>query len=451
MAGDTAIEQLFDTGDFAPVKKEVTEFDLPFEGEIPSALNGRYLRNGPNPDPVPAGGHHWFFGDGMLHGIELREGKAVWYRNRWIQTDMFNASHDLEPPAGPAETHPVGNPANTNVVYHAGKILALCEVGLPYVISPELETVGKYDFDGKLTGAMTAHPHTDPATGEMFFFGYWFVEPYLRYHHVSADGLLLRSEEITVKGPTMIHDFAITENYAIFFDLPVVFDMNLAASGTMPYKWDPSYGARVGVMPREGGDADVKWFEVEPCYVFHQLNAYESGDQVIVDVARYASMWDLDSDAVFSDDGAPTLHRWTFDLSSGVANEETLLEQGFEFPRVDPRVAGRRSRYGYGSALRPSDDESIQFGNLIKFDQTTGATEIHDLGDGVGAGEGVFAPASDSAGEDEGWIIAITYDESRDASDLIIIDSTDFAGKATAKVHLPQRVPWGFHGNWMPS
>jgi carotenoid cleavage dioxygenase len=295
---------------------------------------------------------------------------------------------------------------------------------------------------------MTAHPKMDPVTGEMLLFGYDpFGPPWLRYHVVDASGELVRSEDIDIHGPSMVHDFAITERHVVFFDLPVVFDFDLVGKRPFPAEWKPDYGARVGVMPRDGGNADVRWFDVELCYVFHPLNAYDDHGSVVVDVARHPKMFDRDIYGPAEE--PPTLDRWTIDLEGGKVIEDRLDDRPQEFPRVDDRVVGRPHRFGYATYFG-LDDQGIQFGGLLRHDLRSGAVDEKTFGPGTHAGEGVFVPASDDAGEDEGWVLSVVYDEARDASDLVVIDATDFSVPPVATVHLPQRVPFGFHGSWVP-
>ena len=450
------------TGNFAPVTEEVTAFDLPVEGQLPPELNGRLIRNGPNPIKVEnEAGYHWFTGDGMLHGIELREGRAASYRNRWVRTDR--AAEALGEAPIPDQVDDVfiggGSVANTHVVPHAGKVFALVETCLPTEVTPDLETVGRYDFGGRLRSSMTAHPKIDPVTGDMVFFGYDVMgPPWLRYHVVDAAGQLVRSEDIAIAGPAMVHDFAITEHHVVFFDLPVVFDMALVGT-RFPFSWVPDYGARVGVMPRDGSGADVTWCEVDLCYVFHPLNAYEDGGlgaecgvgRVVVDVARHPTMFAHDHNGPA--DGEPTLDRWTIDPTAGKVVEERLDDRPQEFPRIDDRLAGRRHRFGYGTtfAVRPgADGQTLRMGGLLKHDLDAGTTTVWDPGPGRSAGEGVFVAASDTSAEDEGWVLSVVYDGERDASDLVVLDARDFGGAPVATVRLPQRVPFGFHGSWVP-
>jgi carotenoid cleavage dioxygenase len=446
----TAVENRYLVGNFAPVKDELTATDLRVEGAIPKELRGRLLRNGPNPIAPDPAAYHWFMGDGMLHAIELRDGKALSYRNRWVRTDQALSVLGEDPiPGQPEDVFPVGSSvANTHVVAHAGKIFALVEVCLPTEVRPDLTTVGRYDFGGKLRSAMTAHPKIDPVTGEMLFFGYdAFGPPWLRYHVVNANGELVRSEDIDIKGPSMVHDFAITERNVVFLDLPVVFDFDLVGKRPFPAQWKPDYGARVGVMPRDGGNADVRWFDVEPCYVFHPLNAYDENGTVVVDVARHPKMFA--TDIYGPAELPPTLDRWTIDLDAGKVIEERLDDRPQEFPRVDDRVVGRHNRYGYTTHFGV-DDEGIHLGGLVKHDLQTGASETRSFGRGTQASEGVFVPAGHGVGEDEGWLLSVVYDEGRDASDLVVLDATDMSGSPVATVTLPQRVPFGFHGSWIP-
>ncbi len=442
-------------GAFAPVDEEVTAFDLPVEGEIPAALDGMFVRNGPNPISADPANYHWFTGDGMVHGIDLSGGRARSYKNRWVRTDKASIALGERPIAGqPTDTfigQMSGSVANTNIVAHAGKLLALVEVNLPTELDANLDTIGRYDFGGKLGGSMTAHPHTDPVSGEMCFFGYEVAEaPYLRYHVADADGSLVHSADITIPAPTMIHDFAITETRAVFMDLPVVFDMNLVGVRPFPAVWNPDNGARVGVMPRRGTEADLVWCDIEPCYVFHVLNAFDSGDDVVLDVCRYETMFARDIDGV--DGGTPRLERWTISPSGRKVVTEIVADLPAEFPRPDERYFGREHRYGFCVSPTLADGS---FGSttgmaLARVDLRTGAVEVHDFGPGAISGEGVFVPASASAGEGEGYVVSIVAHEKADRpSDLVILDATDFTAAPLATVHLPARVPLGFHGNFV--
>ncbi len=437
------------TGNFAPVADERDDPALAVTGAIPPELDGLLLRNGPNPIAPDPAAYHWFIGDGMLHGIELRDGKAR-YRNRWVRTDGACAALGEAPPAGqPADVFPGGSSvANTHVVAHAGRILALIEVCLPTEVRPDLSTAGRFDFGGRLRSPMTAHPKIDPVTGEMHFFGYdAFGPPWLRYHVADATGALVHSADITIAGPSMVHDFALTEQHVVLFDLPVVYDFDLLGKQPFPAAWKPSYGARVGVMPRGGVDADVQWSDVELCYVYHPMNAYDDGDRVVVDVVRWPEMFATDPYGPGAS-GSPTLDRWTIDPAAGRVVEERLDDHPQELPRVDERRVGRRHRFGYAPEIAVSGPVE-SFGALLQHDLDRGTVTRHEFGARTAAGEALFVPAGPDAGEAEGWVLAVVYDGARDTSDVAILDATDFAGAPVATVHLPRRVPFGFHGSWV--
>jgi carotenoid cleavage dioxygenase len=426
-------------GNYAPVEGEITAFDLPVEGAIPPELAGLYLRNGPN--PKSGWSAHWFLGDGMLHGVRLEQGRASWYRNRWVRTRTLTEGRSFVAEDGTVDRS-VGV-ANTAVAAHAGRIFALVESSFPTEVTGELETVGPYDFRGRLTTAMTAHPKLCPRTEELHFFGYAFAPPYLTYHRADAAGNLVQSEVIEVAGPTMIHDFAITRDRVVFMDLPVVFDPALLVEERFPYRWSDDYAARVGIMPRGGCSADVRWFEVEPCYVFHAMNARDDGDAVVVDVARYRELWRKDSEGF----DPARLHRWRLDLATGRTSEQALDDRAIEFPRVDDRRVGLANRFGWAVAGPTS---VVDPSALVKYDLERGKAEAHEFGPGFAPGEGVFVPASSRAGEDEGFVLAYVYDASRDGSELVILDASAFGAPPLARIRLPRRVPFGFHGAWVP-
>jgi carotenoid cleavage oxygenase len=433
-------------GNFAPVPEHSTT-ELDVTGTLPPGLSGWLLRDGPNPvgDLLTSPNYHWFLGDGMVHGIELGDGKAISYRNRWIRTPHVEEYERL--PAAPASpnSHPIGS-GGVNVMAHAGRILGLGEAGLPYELDGDLDTVGQWDGDGALVGNFTAHPKVDPVTGEMLAFGYDFGPVNLRYWRINADGEVVQSEEITTPASTMMHDWGVTATRVVFMDLPVVFDFERLAAGKFPFEWSDDAGARLGVLPRTGGDADVVWVDVNPCYVFHPLNAYDDGDRVVMDVVRYPRLFDTDHKGPDHD---ATLWRWIIDAGAGTVKEEQLDDTVVEFPRVDERLTGRRHRYGYGVQVTTHD--GLEGQGLVKWDLEVGTAETHAVGEGRKPSEGVFVPASAHAGEDEGWVLSVVYDRGTDRSDVIVVDASDFTASPVATVHLPVRVPFGFHGSWVPA
>ncbi len=429
-------------GNYAPVFDEVTAHDLEVVGSLPPELNGHYVRNGAN--PKSGWSPHWFAGDGMIHGLRLSGGNAEWYRNRWVQTRALNEP-DAKMIGDDGSVDRTIGVSNTHIVRHADKLLALVESSFPCELSTELDTIGVHDFGGELDTAMTAHPKICPITGEMHFFGYGFFEPYLTYHRVDASGQLVQSEAIDVPGPTMIHDFSITETQVIFMDLPVVFDLDLAMKGGMPYRWDDDYGARVGVMERGAVNTQPTWFDVDPCYVFHPMNSFDATNdrgerEVVIDTARYPELWKQGS-TNFNNDAE--LYRWTLNLDTGAVAEAGLDDRQIEFPRVAEHLVGLPNRYGYA-------DSSFQEQNaIVKYDLETGEAAEHRFGNDRIPGEAVFVPAEGGVNEDDGWLLTIVYDKTRDSSDFVVLDASDMSADAVATVALPQRVPFGFHGSWL--
>lgn len=433
------------TRNFAPVMDELTTYDLPVTGAVPKALTGWYLRNGPNPHEAASA--HWFLGDGMVHGVYLEGGRATSFRNRWVRTSAFTDGARTYDDVGNRDL--AAGAANTHVVRHAGRILALCESSLPYQLTPELETVGAYDFGGRLTTGMTAHPKTCPITGELHFFGYGILTPpFLTYHRADAAGNLVVSRDVEGVGPTMMHDFSLTARFIVFMDLPVIFDIERAiADHRMPYRWDRSYGARLGILRRDDPLGEVRWFDIAPCYVFHVANAYDQDGRIELTVIRYPELWCDDSSDPYP---AASLWGWSIDLASGRVKEEQLDDRACEFPRIDDRQAGLRTRYVHATVTATHPRHSPVPGALLRYDLYTGNITEHRLGRGRTPGEAAFVPADATAGGD-GWLMTYVYDAARDASDLAILDATDLAAPPVALVHLPQRVPEGFHGNWLPA
>ena len=434
-------------GNFAPVEREVTATDLPVEGALPPELSGLYVRQTPN--PVTGSSPHWFLGDGMVHGVRLERGRAAWYRNRYVKTPYLQ-NPDAQRISERGEIDRTLSKANTHVLRHAGKILALEEGSFPYVLDGQLETLGCTDFDGKLRSAFTAHPKICPVTGEMIAFGYGQLPPYLTYLRVSPDGRLVQSEEIEVGGPTMMHDFAISERHALFMDLPVVFSLEDALKGLMPFAWSDTYPARIGVMPRTGGNKDVRWFPVQPCFIFHTMNAFDEGNTVVLDACRNSEIWRKAGD-MQSSQGKLTLHRFRFDLASGAVKEETLDDRSMEFPRVADAMIGRKNRFCFTLRVEPGATDSPGFLGILKTDLATGRSELHDCGPGRSSGEAVFVPARGAdPNSDEGYLLSYMHDERSGQSEFVVLDASNLGKPALARVKLPQRVPNGFHGSWLP-
>lgn len=440
-------------GNYAPVAKEIEAFDLPVTGTLPSALTGLYARNGSN--PAGAASPHWFLGDGMVHGVRLEKGRAVWYRNRYVQTPMYTGNTDFLGNGAPGGA---ANQSNVSVFSHAGRLLSSGEVGFPYELDPtDLSTTGVHDFGGALHTAMTAHPKIDPDTGNLHFFGYGFLPPYLTYHVADPAGRLVHSEEIEVPGPTMIHDFAITDTDAIFWDLPVVFDLDIALAAVnagktgqkaqaFPFQWTPSYGARIGIMPLAGPASAIRWVDIDPCYVFHGVNAHRQGDDVVIDVCRLPSMF-----AAEPDPRPNAIHRWTVNTAGAAltVRDEVLSDEQMDLPALDHRRVGRANRQTWFLHVEtPAGGGPGEFAGISRRDTATGAMDRYAPGERIRMNEGTFVP--DGTSEGEGWLLAYGWDRARGASDLMVFDAMAMADGPVAAVHLPARVPYGFHGWWVP-
>jgi len=434
---------------WAPVLDERTDTELRVDGAIPTELQGVYLRTGPN--PASGSSPHWFFGDGMVHGVRLSGGRAQWYRNRFVQTP------NITDPEGLTRDDSGGNPTgdlmrgtgNTHVVAHNGEILALEEGHWPWRLDNELNTLGVQNYGGDLTCSMTAHPKVCPVTGELLAFSYLNPGPeFLHYIRVSADGVVQQIEGIELPNMVMMHDFNVTRNHVVFMDLPVVFDLSRLETG-LPFQFDRDAGARLGVMPRNGTGADVRWFEIDPCFVFHPVNAHEDGDRIVLTVSRQKEAFGTSNDD-YAEVGR--LHRWTIDLAAGTVTEDAVDDRPGDFGRVDDRLVGLDARYGYLMAMAGEGNaEEPEYGTALwKYDLRSGQCWEHHLGDGVRGAEPVFAPASADAAEDEGWIISLSHDTRSDESRLVIVDAQDFTADPVAVVHLPRRVPYGAHGSWVP-
>ncbi len=442
-------------GGFAPVTEEVVANDLVVRGALPPSLHGLYSRNGSN--PASGQSPHWFFGDGMIHGVRFENGNAAWYGNRYVDTPLYREGRDFgefDGPPGFAQTQ-----ANVSIFAHGGRLLALGEVGWPYEISAtDLSSVGPYDFGGTrlgstgLGGNVTAHPKRDPATGLLHFFGYGFTPPYLTYYVASADGReLLQREEIPVGASTMIHDFAITEHDVIFWELPVVFDLTAAASGALnPFSWDPDYGSRVGVMPLGGVAAEMRWVEIDNGYVFHGTNAHRDGDRIVLDVSRMNSMFDNGGDL---NDSRSLLTRWEIDTSGTdlAWSATTLSDVPLDLPEIDDRFTGRAHSVAWLVETHDTGDGDLEFNAIGAYDVTSGAVSSWRPGPALQPNEVTFVPESETSGEGEGWLLTFVWDRAANASSLVVLDATDVAAGPVASIDLPQRVPFGFHGTWLAS
>ncbi len=455
------------SGAFAPVAEERNADRLEvIAGEVPHDLRGTFVRNGPNPKHAPIGRYHWFDGDGMLHAVRFGGGAAS-YRNRFVATEHLAREEEagralwtglMEPFTSNPRGAPYKDSANTDVIYHAGKLYALWYIcGQPYQVDLEtLATVGATDFGAGAPLRISAHAKVDHTTGELLFFDYGPRPPYLRYGVVGADGRLERHVEIDVPGPRLPHDMAITEHHSILMDLPLFPGAKAAAEARWAVEMHRELPARFAIIPRRGSASDVRWFEAEPCYIYHTVNAWEEGRSIVMVACR------VDDPLPPADprDGAwarmmanlritARLHRWRFDLDTGATHEEPLDDRNAEFPTIDARLLGRPSRHGYHQLI--ADAPTLRFEGLARYDLASGACESVSYGPGRHGSEAPFAPRDGSTGETDGYLVSYVHDEREGRSEVVLHDAADLAAGPVCRLALPGRVPLGFHACWVPA
>ena len=432
------------SGNFGPVADETTAFGLDVIGRIPPELNGRFLKIGPNPaaDWAPVN-HHWFSGTGMAHGLRLREGKAEWYRSRFVIDRHAAVARGRKPIGGPGQGTRDGN-VNTSFMNAGGKLCAIVEAGsLPVELNYELESVRRTDFDGTLEAGFSGHAKFDPITGKQHALAYEPGQP-VRYISVGRDGRAATKARIDLPHIPMIHDMAFTQSFIILPDLPVTLQPEHSHT-TFPWLWDERRDARIGLLPRDGDVSRIQWFAAPRCYAFHFANAYDDGDRTIIDLPRHPKMFATYENG--PNEGKPVLVRWTLHRPSGKLTETVLDDRGNEFPRINGHFGGQAYRYAYTAH---HDRGFLSAGPAMKHDLERGTTEIHDFGPGQMTLEPAFVKKAGAVAEDEGWIMSYVYDSERNLSDVVILDAQDFDGEQVARIRLPVRVAFGFHGAWVP-
>lgn len=451
-------------GNFAPVADERDASDMQVMGSIPEDLAGHFLRVGPNPVHIfDEQAYHTFDGDGMIHAIEFNNGSAQ-YRNRFVQTEGFKVEQEagrwlykgmlsmMDPTPSPIpEGAPADkNRANTALAYHNNTLYALHEASPPTIIRlPSLETEGETDFDGKLTHAFSAHPKVDQKSGHMMTFGYAFEPPFVTYSVVDSNGELVHSTPITIEKPVFMHDFAVTEKYTLILDFPITLDIERAIAGGPALDFEPEHGSRIGVVPRFGTDADVRWFEVETCSVIHTANAWDEGDDVVLQASR-AETTDITGaglDAENLEDTQGQLYQWRINLNTGVVSEHMLSDVRCDFLRVNDSYACHKNRYVYGGVF--NSERAFTFDGLMKFDNESQVTDTYLYGDKRFGGEAIFAPKLGAQSEDDGYLVGFVHDEARNQSECVILDAQDISAGPVATIVMPYRVPYGFHAGWV--
>jgi carotenoid cleavage dioxygenase-like enzyme len=458
-------------GYYAPVNTEADAAHLQITGEMPKELLGTLYRNGPNPQFAPRGPYHWFGGDGMIHAFHIENGN-VSYKNRWVRTPKW----EIENKEGEGLSGTFGNPrytdprvmalnstvANTNIVWHAGRLMALEEAHAPFALDPAtLAPKGYETYGDKLVGPFTAHPKVDPETGEMIFFGYSAKGRFSKevsLQTVDRNGVVTRAEILEGPFPSMVHDFAVTKNWIVLPIFPLTSSMERAMKGLPPFAWEPDKGTHIAFIPRKGTVAEVKWVTAPASYVFHPMNHYETEDgKVIVDVMKYdiAPLFPLPDGSPSSKEPPPArLFRWTFDLSdqSNTFKEEQLDDRAGEFPRFDERFCMSDYRHGWivsGNIVEGRDGRARHDG-LTHYDHKTGKNSTFSASVDDRFGEPIFVPRSETAAEGDGWLLSVIYRGEEKRSDLAVFEATELAKGPIALAHLSSRVPAGFHGNWRP-
>lgn len=433
-------------GHLAPLMNEVTAFDLEVIGSIPESLNGRFLRIGPNPvdeqDTAFFKIYHWYTGAGMVHGLRLREGKAEWFRSRFVLDQHAAKVRRLKPIPGPGENQR-DTPVNTNVTIVGGKLYAIVEAGgLPVELDYELESVRRSDFGGTLETGFSGHTKHDPITGEQHLLAYEPAQP-VRYISIGRDGRATTKARIDLPHIPMIHDMAFTQSFIIVPDFPVTFQPENSHT-LFPWLWDERRPSRIGLLPRDGDVSRLQWFEIPRCFAYHFANAYDDGDLTVIDLAKHPSMFRTDQNG--PNEGAPILVRWAINRVTGRLTETVLDDRGNDFPYINGRRAGQSYRYMYTAHW----GDNLQFGPAMKHDLERGTTQVHDYGPGRRTTEPVFVRKPGATAEDEGWIISSVFDPESLRSDIVILEAQDFTGDPVATIRLPVRIPFTFHGGWAP-
>ena len=463
------------TGAWQPNVDELDAVDLEVIGTIPDDLRGVYLRNTENPVHEAIGLYHPFDGDGMLHQIRFADGRAS-YRNRFVRTAGLAAEVEA---GGPLWTGLLDLPArslredgwgargrmkdasSTDVVVHGGRALtSFYQCGDLYAHDPlTLDALGPERWGGRFPAeGVSAHAKVDEHAGEMLFFNYSKTPPYMHYGVVNADHELVHYVDIPLPGPRLPHDMAFTERFAIVNDCPMFWDPALLGQGAHVPRFFPDLPTRFGVIPRRGATSDVRWFEAEPTYVLHWINAYEDGDEIVLDgffqgdpspakrpgadrwqsIYRYLDLVQLRARP----------HRWRFNLATGATKEEDLSDRIMEFGMINGSVAGRPYRYAYNMTAAPG---WFLFDGIVKHDLVTGAEERYAFGDGVFGSETPMASRaglSPGGDEDDGYLVTFTTDVAHDRSECLILAAQDVAAGPIARVRLPHRIASGTHSCW---
>jgi carotenoid cleavage dioxygenase-like enzyme len=458
-------ESPFLTGHHQPNRMEVDAPDLVIRGRIPNDLAGVFYRNGAEPLYPPTDeDYHWFDGDGMVYAFFIEDGRVA-MRNRWVRTDKFllEQGHGrrlfgvLGNPmtSDPASRGTRYNTANTNVIIHGGKLLALMEGAPPVALDPRsLDTLGEHTYDGLITTTFSAHPTVDHRNGELVNIGNAVHglggEAVIRYDVIDFDGNPIKTEFIPVPHMTMMHTFLLTENWVVFPVNPLELSLQRAMQGGPMTAWVPDRPSKLGIMPRTGTADDVRWIEIEPRHMLHEANAWEEDGMIVADVAAAegtALFPDIHGNRATHKDTQQSLRRWTID-PTGVTpwREEILNDRDIQFPRPDDRLMADRSRHAFANSNLNSTDGRVDgMDSALRVDTESGAEDLYHFGAGTAAGELIFAPRVGSTGESDGYAITLIHRKEALESELVIFDAQNIADGPIASAVIPFRVPSGFH------
>jgi carotenoid cleavage dioxygenase-like enzyme len=462
-----------------PWRPQTTEWDAEdltaVEGEIPSDLDGVYLRNTENPLHPALRFYHPFDGDGMVHVVGFRDGKAF-YRNRFIRTDGFLAESEAGGPLWPGLAEPVGmakrdhgwgarglmkDASSTDVIVHRGTALtSFYQCGDLYRLDPYSgDTLGKEGFNGAFPfdWGVSAHPKVDARTGELLFFNYSKQAPYMHYGVVDENNDLVHYVDVPLPGPRLPHDMAFTENYAILNDFPLFWEPEYLQRNAHVARFHRDMPSRFAVIPRRGQTRDIQWFEADSTFVLHFTNAYEDGDEIVLDGFfqgdpepadnGMGNKWQRAFRFLALDRMQARLHRWRFNLATGQVREEQLSDSITEFGMINAGHAGGRYRYTYAATGKPS---WFLFDGLVKHDLQTGAEQRFAFPDGVYGSETAMAPRVGSTGEDDGYLVTLTTDMNADASYCLVFNAARVDDGPVCKLALPERISSGTHCTWAP-
>ena len=455
---------------WTPLREEVNATDLQLlAGVVPQDLDGIYLRNTQNPVFPALERYHPFDGDGMLHMVSFAQGQVA-YRNRFIATKGLGAELErgqrlwaglMEDPAlsqrpGWGAHGAIKDASSTDVVVHAGRALTTYyQCGEGYRLDPQtLEQQGIPSWS-PLDG-ISAHCKVDEHNGELLFFNYSKHAPYMHYGVVDRNDKLVHYVPVPLPGPRLPHDMAITENFAILNDFPLFWDPELLKLGKHVVRFHRDLPSRFAVIPRRGQPEDIRWFEAEPTFVLHFLNAYEEGDEIVLDG------YFQDEPMPRNFDGAPAgyermmsyldqykmgthLHRWRFNLRTGKTTEQRLDERVLEFGMFNQRYATRPYRYAYSAVQVPG---LFLFNGYVKHDLQTGESWQITLPEGQFASEAPFAPRLGATAEDDGYLVSFITNENTQRSEVVLIDCQRFAEGPVCRIALPHKLCSGTHACW---